>query len=216
MHYEYPKVRNIYWRDMEGSKKVIQGKYENDIFEYLASQQWQGTLKLDGTNVGLVWDGHRISWQGRTERAQFSKPQIAYLESLATNELEEILEQKFGAEKAVIYGELIGKGIQASGSKYREDGYDFVVFDVYRPETDQWYCRGAVEETAAALGLRFAPVIATGTLPELVELVRERRDDPMAQSKLEWEGLVARPLVELKFNKGRVITKIKVRDVCEE
>lgn len=215
MHYQYPKIRNIYWRDMEGNKKVIQGQYANDTFKYLANLEWEGTLKLDGMNVGMVWDGHRISWQGRTDNTAFSKPQLEYLNSLATPEMEEILEQKFGEEKAVIYGELIGKGIQACGSKYCEDEYRFVIFDVYKPDTDQWWSRDAIEALAISTNLRVVPVIATATLPELVELVRERRQDPMAQSKLEWEGLVARPMVEMKDNKGRVITKIKVRDVCE-
>lgn len=215
MFYPYPKIRNVYWRDMAGSKKVIQGQYENDTFKYLADLQWEATLKLDGMNVGLVWDGHRISWQGRTENAAFSKPQLEYLQSLSTPEMEEILEQKFGEEPAVIYGELIGKGIQKCGAKYCEDGYRFVMFDVYKPETNQWWSRGAIDALAVAMNIQAVPITLTATLPELVELVRERRQDEMAKGELEWEGLVARPTVELKDNKGRVIIKIKVRDVCE-
>lgn len=215
MHYQYPKIRNVYWRDMEGSKKVIQGKYENDTFMYLADLMWEATIKLDGMNVGLVWDGHRISWQGRTENTTFSKPQIEYLNSLATPEMEEVLEQKFGEEKVVIYGELVGKGIQACGSKYCKDGYRFIVFDVYRPDTDQWWNRGAIMDLTTALGLEMAPVYDAGSLPYLVKIVRQRKQDPMAHDELEWEGLVARPMVEMKDNKSRVICKIKVRDVCE-
>lgn len=216
MHYQYPKIRNIYWRDMEGSKKVIQGQYENDTFMYLADLMWEGTLKLDGMNVGLVWDGHRITWQGRTERTGFSKPQQEYLDSLATPEMEELLEQKFGEEKAVIYGELVGKGIQACGSKYCKYGYRFVIFDVYRPDSDQWWSRGAIQALAISLNLEWVPVVDAGSLPALVELVRKRMKDSMAHDgELEWEGLVARPMVEIKDNKGRVICKIKVRDVCE-
>lgn len=216
MHYQYPKIRNIYWRDMAGSKKVIQGKYENDTFMYLADLQWEATIKLDGMNVGLIWDGHRISWQGRTENTAFSKTQLEYLNSLATPEMEEVLEQKFGEEKVVIYGELVGKGIQACGSKYCEDGYRFIVFDVYRPDSDQWWGRGAIGALAIAMNLEAAPVIAITTLSKLVDLVRERQQDEMAKEELEWEGLVARPMVEMKDNKTRVICKIKVRDVCEK
>lgn len=218
MHYQYPKIRNIYWRDMEGSKKIIQGQYENDTFQYLAYLPWEATLKLDGMNVGLVWDGHRISWQGRTEKTNFSEVQKETLDSYATPEMEEILEQKFGEETVVIYGELIGPGIQAAGKEYFDNGLSFVVFDVYRPDTDQWWSREAVESLANSLGLSHVPLIATGTLPELVELAREKRKDPMAKScsNLIWEGLVARPIVEMKDNKARVICKIKVRDVCEE
>lgn len=216
MFYPYPKIRNIYRRNMKGGGRIEQGVYENDTFAYLAELPWEATLKLDGMNVGMVWDGYKISWQGRTELTTLTEPQTEFLASLATPEREEILEQKFGEEPAVIYGELIGKGVQACGAKYNPESYGFVVFDVYRPATDQWWNGAAVGAMAVALSLKVVPTIAVASLPDLVELTRQRMQDPMAVCQLEWEGLVARPCIPLKDNKTRVICKIKVRDVCEE
>lgn len=214
-HIQYPKIRSVYWRDMEGRAKIIQGKYAKDYFEYLANLEWIGTEKLDGMNVGLVWDGHKISFQGRTENTNFSKPQIEWLNAtFNTHEVEEILEQQFGETPGVFYGELVGKGIQACGAKYCEDGYRYAVFDILA--NDVWYNRDAVEHFAHAIGAEVAPVIIRGTLQTLVDFVRQRPGAQVTIEDMITEGLVARPKIELKDNKGeRIITKIKVRDVCE-
>lgn len=214
-HIPYPKIRNIYYRNMNGDKKIVQGKYSKDYLEYLANLEWEGTEKLDGMNVGLVWDGYKITFQGRTEKTAFTKEQLEYLvTNFATPEVEEVLEQQFGDSSAIFYGELVGKGIGACGAKYYADGYRFVVFDILA--NDVWYNRGAVDHFAKAIGAEIAPVLITGTLPELVEHVRQKPADSMAHDLLEAEGLVARPKIELFNNKGeRIITKIKVRDVCE-
>lgn len=214
-HIPYPKIRSVYWRDMDGEAKIIQGKYSKDYFEYLANLEWVGTEKLDGMNVGLVWDGHSISFQGRTEQTNFSKPQIEWLnETFNNHEVEEILEQQFGETPAVFYGELVGKGIQAYGAKYHPNSYRYVVFDIQA--NGVWYNRGAVEYFARAIGAEVTPVLIRGTLPDLVKFVRQKPADTMAYGLLQSEGLVARPKIELQDNKGeRIITKIKVGDVCE-
>lgn len=63
---EYVKIETLYERD-EKTKKLIEGKFRNETVEYLASNLWEWTEKIDGTNVGVVWDGHRVSFQGRAE-----------------------------------------------------------------------------------------------------------------------------------------------------
>lgn len=201
---------------MEGGAKIIQGRYSKDYFEYLANLEWVGTEKLDGMNVGLVWDGHNIIFQGRTSSTNFAKTQIDWLNNtFNTHEVEEVLEQQFGETPAVFYGELVGKGIQTCGAKYSADGYRFIVFDILANDT--WYNRGAVEHFSKSIGAEVAPVIMTGTLSELVEYVRRKPKDTMAIEDLQAEGLVARPKIELRDNQGeRIITKIKVRDVCEK
>ena len=67
---EYTKIDTIFERDMEGTKKLIEGKYRSETVEYLKDNRWIGTEKIDGTNIGIFWDGHTVSYQGRTERAQ--------------------------------------------------------------------------------------------------------------------------------------------------
>ena len=64
---EYTKIETIFERDMEGTKKLIEGKFRNETVEFLKDNAWYGTEKIDGTNIGVVWDGHKVSYQGRTE-----------------------------------------------------------------------------------------------------------------------------------------------------
>lgn len=71
---EYPKIETLFKRDMEGSKQMIDGAYRDPTVEYLKDCQWEFTEKIDGTNIGIVWDGYRVSFQGRTERAQIGTP----------------------------------------------------------------------------------------------------------------------------------------------
>lgn len=63
---EYTKINTIFERDMEGSKKLIEGKFRDEAVEYLKDNTWVFTEKIDGTNIGVVWDGHTVTFQGRT------------------------------------------------------------------------------------------------------------------------------------------------------
>ena len=67
---EYTKIETVFERDMDGTKKLIEGKFRNETVEFLKDNRWIGAEKIDGTNIGIVWDGHKVSYQGRTERAQ--------------------------------------------------------------------------------------------------------------------------------------------------
>ncbi len=67
---EYTKIPAIFKRDTTGSKKLIEGAFCNETIEFLKDNVWVCTEKIDGTNIGIVWDGHKVSYQGRTERAQ--------------------------------------------------------------------------------------------------------------------------------------------------
>ena len=67
---EYTKIETVFERDMEGTKKLIEGEYRNETVAYLKDNEWICTEKIDGTNIGVIWDGHKVSYQGRTERAQ--------------------------------------------------------------------------------------------------------------------------------------------------
>ena len=67
---EYIKIETPFERDTMGSKKLIEGKWRNETIEYLRNAWWVFTEKIDGTNVSVAWDGHKVEFHGRTERAQ--------------------------------------------------------------------------------------------------------------------------------------------------
>lgn len=71
---EYHKIETVFERSTDGDKCLQLGKFRNPTVEFLKDLPWQFTEKLDGTNTRVYWDGHRISYGGRTDRAQMPVP----------------------------------------------------------------------------------------------------------------------------------------------
>ena len=205
---EYHKIETLFERDMEGSKKLIPGKYRDETVEFLAYNKWVFTEKIDGTNIRVHWDGHKVTFGGRTERAAIPSHLMNYLiQTFSGEETEQMFEQKFGETEVTLYGEGYGVKIQ-NGGMYRDD-VSFILFDVLIG--DAWLTRESVEDIAKCFGIDVVPVIFEGYLDEGVTFVKSK---PMSTiGKAPMEGLVARPAVEMKDRRGRrVIVKIKVRD----
>lgn len=208
---EYPKIETLFKRDLEGSKQIIEGTFRNPAVEFLKDCQWQFTEKIDGTNIGIVWDGHRVSFQGRTERAQIPAYLVNKLNELfGSAEVEELFEQKFGDTEAILFGEGYGTKIQAVGSLYRSD-VSFILFDVYIPSQNLWLTRDSVNDIAKAFDIDAVPVILSGTIDDGVAYVKEGHASTIGTAPME--GLVGRPVVDLRDRRGkRIIVKIKARD----
>lgn len=205
---EYNKIDTLYKRDMEGTKKLLEGEFRNPTVEFLKDNVWTFTEKVDGTNIRVYWDGHKVQFGGRTERAQIPSDLVNYLNSVfGTNEAEQIFEEKFGETEVILFGEGYGPKIQ-NGGLYRND-VSFIMFDVliagnYQP-------RESVEDIAKAFGIDIVPIIFEGTIQEGVDFVKGHPDSTMGTAKME--GLVGRPKVEMRDRCGkRVIVKIKWED----
>lgn len=69
---EYHKIETLFERDTT-TKMLIEGQYRNSTVEFLKDNVWQFTEKVDGTNIRVHWDGHRVTFAGRTDRAQIPK-----------------------------------------------------------------------------------------------------------------------------------------------
>ena len=208
---EYTKIETIFERDMEGSKKLIEGKFRNETVEFLKDNQWICTEKIDGTNIGIVWDGHKVSYQGRTERAQIPAHLMNKLIEMFGGETnEELFEQKFGETQVVLFGEGYGAKIQKGGGNYRSD-VSFILFDVYLPEQNLWLKRDALEDIAKTFGIDIVPIVLTGTLQEAVNFVKQKPKSTIGVADME--GFVCKPTVDMLDRMGRrVIVKVKVRD----
>ena len=160
------------------------------------------------TNISVCWDGHTITFNGRTERAQIPTHLLTYLlATFKTNEAEQIFEEKFGETPVILFGEGYGPKIQ-NGGNYRSD-VSFILFDVlisgnYQP-------RESVEDIAKSFGIGIVPIIFEGTIQEGVDYVKTKPKSTMGTANME--GLVGRPKVEMRDRSGkRVIVKIKVED----
>lgn len=207
---EYIKIETPFERDTEGSKKLIEGRWRNETVEYLRNAWWVFTEKIDGTNISIVWDGHKVEFHGRTERAQIPAHLVNRLNELFGGEVnEELFEQTFGDTPMILYGEGYGIKMQ-NGGLYRDD-VDFILFDIYQPDTDIWLKRVAVEAIAKTFGIDVVPVIFEGTIADAVSYVKQAPKSTIGKAPME--GLVGRPQIELKDRLGRrVIVKIKVKD----
>ena len=125
---EYEKIETIFKRDLD-TKKIIEGQYRNKTIEYLKDCIWEFSEKVDGTNIRVVWDGHKVMFYGRTDKAQIPSFLLTKLQELfGGNTNEEIFEQLFGASQVVLYGEGYGAKIQ-NGGGYRDD-VSFILFDI--------------------------------------------------------------------------------------
>lgn len=208
---EYTKIETIFERDMEGSKKLIEGKFRNETVEFLKDNKWICTEKIDGTTIGIVWDGHKVSYQGRTERAQIPAHLMNKLIEMFGGETnEELFEQKFGEMPVVLFGEGYGAKIQKCGGNYRSD-VSFILFDVYLPEQNLWLKRDALEDIAKTFGVDIVPIVLTGTLQDAVDFVKQKPKSTIGVADME--GLVCKPAVDMLDRMGRrVIVKVKVRD----
>ena len=208
---EYPKIETIFSRDTEGTKKLIFGTYRDETVKYLRFNDWQFTEKIDGTNISVEWDGHAVSFHGRTERAQIPKHLLEYLEkTFLTTEAEELFEQTYGDKNVILYGEGYGAKIQ-NGGNYRSD-VSFILFDVLIG--DNWQEREWVEKTAKMFGIDVVPVVFVGSLEEGIDYVMEHHPSTIGTAMME--GIVGRPMVEMRDRLGkRIIVKIKLEDFKE-
>lgn len=163
---------------------------------------------VHNTNISVCWDGHTVTFNGRTERAQIPAPLVNYLKSVfGTNEAEQIFEEKFGETPVILFGEGYGPKIQ-NGGLYRPD-VSFILFDVLI--SNNYQPRESVEDIAKAFDIDVVPIIFEGTIQEGVDFVKAHPDSTMGTAKME--GLVGRPKVEMRDRCGkRVIVKIKWED----
>lgn len=204
----YHKIETLYNRDIEGSRNLIEGSYRSKAVEFCKDLIWQFTEKIDGTNIRVMWDGHKVTYGGRTERSGIPAHLTNKLiELFGSEETEQMFEQVFGEKEVIFFGEGYGVKIQ-NGGLYRPD-VSFILFDVMI--NGNYQDRPMVEQAAKQFGLEVVPIVLEGTLQDGVDYVKSK---PMSTiGKAPMEGLVGRPKVELQDRCGnRLIVKIKVKD----
>jgi hypothetical protein len=210
---EYPKIPGPFKREVSGpnKNKVIPWEWTSEELGYLADAKWIFTEKIDGTNIRVIWDGHKPEFRGRTDRAEFPP---GLLEALTEMFPEELLEQQFGATPAILFGEGYGPGIQKGGGNYREDK-SFILFDV--KVGDWWLKFDDVWAVAKEMGIKSVPLRWTNTLRNSIHMmaigevysILGKIDKPFIA-----EGVVGQPQVPLLRRNGqRINVKLKGCDL---
>ena len=205
---EYHKIQTVFKRDpATRHKTLLEGDFSLPEFDYLQNNKWVFTEKVDGTNIRVYYKDGKITFGGRTDRAQIPVTLIERLNDRFLP-LTDLFNQTFSGGEVCLYGEGYGAKIQKGGGNYRQD-QDFVLFDVL--VGDWWLQRKDVEDVSAKLGIDVVPVMGEGSLLDMVEHAKSGIQSTWGDFRAE--GYVARPSTELKTRNGhRLITKIKCRD----
>ena len=209
---EYHKIETVFQRDMDGTKKLIEGVFRDETVSFLANTVWEWTEKVDGTNVRVYWDGHKVEFGGRTDKAQIPAPLVNKLNEYFGGETNaQMFEQMFGDKEVILFGEGYGAKIQSGGDYTDGTSVDFILFDVM---VDGLYLvRKSVEEIAKTMGVGVVPIVHEGNIMSAVEFVKGHPMSTLGNHKHEMEGVVGRPEVELRDRRGnRLIVKVKYRD----
>ena len=205
---EYTKIPNIFKRETFGKNRLIEGEYSSRELFYLKDAMWEFTEKIDGTNIRVVWDGYRVSFMGRTDKAQIPAHLLAKLEELFGGESkEELFEQTFGKKEVILFGEGYGEKIQKGGGLYGP--VNFRLFDVNIDGF--WLVQEAVDVIAEIFSIETAPFLFRGTLEDGVRFIKSHPKSTLREA--EMEGIVGRPMVQMFSRTGeRIMVKIKCRD----
>lgn len=219
---EYPKIYGPFKRCTEKGpdrNKLIWGHWLSDEFAALADHPWVWTEKVDGENIRIHWDGHKVTFGSRVisdikthPEAKISAAFIKILDDLFP---EEVMESIFGASTFTLFGESYGAGVK-SGGNYRPD-MAFILFDVFsHGEQHQLFLkRDATVDIAAKFGIEHVPAIHDGygyTPWEMIDLVQN------GEIKSTWkgaplEGVVGKPVGDFLSRRGeRIAMKVKVKD----
>lgn len=204
---EYRKIQNVFKFD-EKYKKIVD---LNEPFKSLSELTWVGTEKVDGTNIRIHWDGHKIEIGGRTDKAQFQDDLKTYLDSIfLTEEMEYIFEQVFGEKDVMIFGEGYGPKIQNGGTY--SDTPKFIVFDI---DINGYHLnRTKVNEVSEKLGLDSVPIVFSGDIYDAIKFIGSNPNSRI-NAKHEMEGLVLElEDLDIYDSKGeRIKCKCKYRDI---
>ena len=211
MAHNFPKISAPFGRKTPKDRLVDPSIYAKPWVEHLRGVKFHASEKIDGTSVGIVWDGERISFVGHTVKSEFCPRYLDYLKAnFATAEFESVIEEIFSDTPVTIYGEGISKDYNVH---YGFPEGNFIMYDVQN-EGGTFYNREPVREIAAKLAL-ITPYEEMMTLDEAIEFVKSRPMSRLDPTK-KMEGLVLRAPVEMYTNTGeRIICKVKVKDFVD-
>lgn len=202
-NFNYPKIHSLFKRDEKGK---FTSEFSKPEFEYLYRNQWEATEKIDGTNIKVVWDGERVSFQGRTERAQIPTNLLSVLCDLfPVSKFWGI----FGPTHVLLFGEGYGNKIQAIGKDYLPDGVNFIMFDCFI--ASRWLLRENLLELSESMEIDLVPHKGIISMEEAVHRTMMGFTSNIGGTKAE--GLILKtPEGLLDRHGSRIITKLKTKD----
>lgn len=206
---EYQKIETLY--KFDNVTKTYRKEFFNPYVDYLKDNEWIASEKIDGTNVQVEYDGHRVAFHGRTERTNFPKEVLAALtEKFADSEV--VFEQMFGDKPVIMFMECYGGKIQGGlyGGEERLIGFDVMVNGTYLDKL-------IIKEIFDKFGVETVEFFKVSGIDEALKIVSSNPLSPHCKKgTTRQEGLVCVPAVRIYDHQGkRIIVKIKERDLLK-
>lgn len=201
---EYHKIETLYERDLQ-TFKVNPKILKNPTYGLL--KQWEFTEKIDGMNIRIIWENGKLSFAGRTNKANLPEDLVNYLcTSIDARKMNEV----FPETNVIIYGEGYGAGIQKGG--FYSPTKKFIAFDVL-VENKWWLNWENLNNVTKKLEIDVVPYIGLMSLEDATEMVKSGFRTSLGNADSLSEGLVGRPQETLFDKNGkRLILKLKTRD----
>lgn len=187
----------------------ISNLYKNT--EILLFKEVYALEKIHGTSSHIKWKDNKVIFFSGGEKHD------RFIELFDEKFLEEKFKELFGDLNVTIFGEAYGGKQQGMSHTYGKE-LKFIVFDV--KVGDNWLDVPNAEDVAKKFNLEFVDYVK---IPTDLELINQERDKPSTQAikngcgndKLR-EGVVLRPLIEVRKNNGeRIIVKHKRDEFME-
>lgn len=206
---EYHKIETLF--KFDNSTKKYTNEFYNQNVELLKNHLWVFTEKIDGVNFRICWDGHKLTYAGRTDKVVFSNKQIEFIENqLVTEEKEIMFEQLFQDKEVIVFGELYGNKILNGGLYTDGKGLAFKVFDILI--CDIYLTYESTKQLCEQLNYDIVPVVLEGTIADGINYVKNNTTSTFSKATLE--GLVGKPVGDFRDRLGkRIVVKIKKRDL---
>ena len=216
---EYQKIDTLY--KFDAATKRFTNEISKPEIDYLKDLSWLGSEKVDGTNIRVEYDGHRVSWSGRTDKSQLPKEIDELLRNIF-GESEIIFEQNFGEKTVMLFMECYGGKVQGGvyGGKERLIGFDIMINGMYLDK------RG-IKDIFNLFGVETVRFFEVKSLTEIIDLVKnniktgakDMSEYATEDKPTEKEGYVCVPAVRLLDAQGRrIIVKVKYENLrkCKE
>lgn len=203
----FPSTQEIKVGGKRDNASSMHGQFEmlQEIADRIKPQLCEMLPKECARFTEVKGDNNKPQYYYGTDSSAYVEPHSGFVGV----ELEEV--------PICIYGEYYGEGIQKCGKRYIAKGNNFKVFDIC--QQGWWTPKEVRDDICAKLGLDTVPYIGNMTLRDIEKMVKEgfpTKINEASDPTLIEEGIVARPIVPLKNNKGeRIIVKVKYRDYKE-
>lgn len=174
-------------------RKTDQERVQNARKIICVEDEWEVTLKLDGSSMTAYIDADDVFWVCSRNLRLIETPENAFWNAARKFDMETKL-RALNAEnlgRFALQGEIMGPGIQ--GNKEGFTDIEFFLFDIFSITAGEYVLPSFRTAANVKMGLRHAPFLGLVTTPRSVDQFLEDAEGPSINAKVR-EGIVMKSL----------------------